>query len=111
MGQIRSQYVTQTALRMMHSLQISENTSVTTVPLSGKLELSRNPMFMSHGQTGSHDHCCKVFWETKYLAEDLTAVGCMEFWESEYFYLRTVLLLASRDSGKVTNVSWAHGSL
>lgn len=50
-------------LRMGHPLQNSENTSMITVPLLGKLELSRNPLFMSLGQTGSCCPCCKGFWE------------------------------------------------
>ena len=43
---------------------------------------------------------------SKCLAEGMTAAGCKEFWEREYFYLRTALLIAPRDSGEVTNVSW-----
>lgn len=35
-----------------------------TVPLSGKLEFSRNAIYVSYGP------CCKGFWESKYLAED-----------------------------------------
>lgn len=41
-----------------------------TALLSGNLELSKNILFMSHCQTGSHGPCCKGFWESVFLAGD-----------------------------------------
>lgn len=68
------------------------------VPLSGKLELSK-PSVMSLGLDWVTWPLLQGILGTKCLAEDMTAAGCMEFWEREYLYPRTALLIASRDWG------------